>query len=41
MIGYCPKCGEYRGETGLIKWGFKKVGDVRVCEKCGSIIYML
>jgi len=41
MIGYCPKWEEYRGEPGLTKWGFKKVGDVRVCETCSLIIYVM
>ena len=38
MIGYCPKCGEYRGKE-FSKYGAKKLGEVMVCEKCGTIIY--
>jgi len=39
MIAYCPKCGEYVGDSGFMNWGVKKKGEVMVCEKCGSILY--
>jgi protein-arginine kinase activator protein McsA len=41
MISYCPKCKEYIGNSGFTKWGVKKKGDLMVCEKCGTIVYMV
>lgn len=40
MIGYCPKCKEYR-DFEFAEYGVKKDGDIVVCEKCGTIVYVL
>jgi DNA-directed RNA polymerase subunit RPC12/RpoP len=37
----CLKCnGIFNHYSGFTKWGVKKKGEVMVCEKCGSIVYV-
>ena len=40
MIGYCLKCGEYRGDPSS-NYGMKKLGELMICEKCGSVVIMI
>ncbi|MEM3871126.1 MAG: hypothetical protein QXE05_00980 [Nitrososphaeria archaeon] len=38
MIGFCPKCKEYRSDEGESAWGIVWIDDTPICEKCGSFV---
>jgi hypothetical protein len=41
MLIFKSRCGEYVGDSGYTTLGVKKKGDSMVCEKNGSIVYMI
>ena len=38
MIGYCPKCKEYRSDDGSDAWGFYWRNGVPICKRCGHLV---
>jgi len=38
MRGYCPKCREYRSDSGENAWAFDWTDDLPICRKCGSVV---
>jgi phage FluMu protein Com len=41
MRGYCPRCKEYRSDSGEDAWGFTSDKYGFRCEKCGALIDLL
>ena len=38
MIGYCPKCKEYRSDDGSDAWGFIWKNGMPICKRCGHLV---